>query len=866
MHSKISAKKKTLLVFILTAMLTLSLSLFAGFGIQSALANENNSVLTCSASSVTLNNDIVLNFCFTGDLTDYDLNSLKATVDHNGKQTEQVVTSNGASYVVSFDGVLPESIGKDVVVTVTACKTGSDVAEEIGTATDSVKNYCDRVLSSADTSAELRAVVVDLLNYGAEAQKYTNTDTDALVNAGLNGEVGNAYVTETGSDCDLVKNGYEGTVIPWTGAALRLDYKIALVIEFDATDVEESALKVVVDDTEFTVGNEENPIEKNQDGLYQVAYYGISVVQYNDAVTATLYNGENVLGKSLTYSVQSYIKDMAEDATVGNLIKAIYSYGKSAYAFNNLDAINNEAKTVEIATNPTLDEEGKLNAVTVGEYSYQLSIPALTDSVYVLADDGVTFSTASDYVYGERTITATTDKVLTIGSSYNINQIAKGKLNGASYAKGTVTFTVGETALGALTSQNLDLVIDTPQDGSEIASINANGTGSLKFTGAGTLAVNATDVNALVSSVPVTVDGANLTFTSNVTVVNTSSTFTVVSGSVLAETNTVGNTVMLVSDIKIGDINNADEPTFTVKANGGNAITDGGDNDNYAMSLDIVKGTLTLTQKTSGYCGIDLHGTQKDSIIVGKDGKLVVNGENNNAFGKGIVDWQNGGATFRVDGALEINSDIDNIAPQHIELLKTYGTVRINNGILAKNLEVYGNLYITGALIDDAILKVQNLTIGTEDTPATVKLVTDISNVHGVTSYGGSNTVDGAVNYNLINGKLIIKKGGSHTESRHGIVTGFGGTINVGAKFYLRSYTFNEMFNTGDYTKLTINNAGIINRWGTGTYCYGFENYGDGGQFSSTETSKTFFDKITFNKIDNGAFSNDQNQDDISLN
>lgn len=98
-------------------------------------------------------------------------------------------TEADGKYVFAFDGVTPQYLTEGVSVAVYA-NEGENVAVM---AAYSIMDYCNDLLEksaeelgvSAAKYEAMQTLVVDLLNYGAAAQVYTNTNTDTLANEGL---------------------------------------------------------------------------------------------------------------------------------------------------------------------------------------------------------------------------------------------------------------------------------------------------------------------------------------------------------------------------------------------------------------------------------------------------------------------------------------------------------------------------------------------------------------------------------------------------------------------------------------------------------------------------------------------------------
>ncbi len=109
--------------------------------------------------------------------------------DGTWADADQIITeykSNGTYYMVQTDGVAAKKMGDTIYFKVYAELTdGSYVYSELKSY--SAVAYANTILAKSK-SEEMKALVVSMLNYGAEAQKYFGYNTDKLMNAGLSEE------------------------------------------------------------------------------------------------------------------------------------------------------------------------------------------------------------------------------------------------------------------------------------------------------------------------------------------------------------------------------------------------------------------------------------------------------------------------------------------------------------------------------------------------------------------------------------------------------------------------------------------------------------------------------------------------------
>ncbi len=191
----------------------------------------------------------------------------------------------------------------------------------------SIQEYCQTLIEST-SDKKLRTALVDLLNYGAEAQKYVNKDTANLANADISKYQGMA--TQFNAGIESVLSASNGSVVTFKSATLSLEDKVAVHAKFTTTvDVSSLTAKVKIGS-----GSEQDfPILEGANGVYYVILPGVSPLNYADNIVFSIYyNG--AVNAECTYSVNSYIARMHSNASCGAIVKALYSYGVGVSAYH----------------------------------------------------------------------------------------------------------------------------------------------------------------------------------------------------------------------------------------------------------------------------------------------------------------------------------------------------------------------------------------------------------------------------------------------------------------------------------------------------------------------------------------------------
>ncbi|MBR1891579.1 MAG: hypothetical protein IJ811_03680, partial [Clostridia bacterium] len=369
--------------------------LFAASIPVKAHADETNAV---TGMNVSLGEDIIVKFHTTAVKGDGSY----MKVSFNGNEYE-MTTEDG---VFRFNGVAPQLLGKEYVATLYDAE-----GAVIGSASGSVKNYLTDLLgktyeqsgcADALQYAAMRELCVDLLNYGAAAQKYVDYDIENLVNAQLSQtEAALATADLTAVDKKAVNGAY------WKGANVRFNSNLGVYFAFDAENVE--GLTVTIN------GEQADPAYDAANKFWTVRYQGVAATDMNEPIVAVI-SEEGKDDQTFTYSLGSYVyaKQGKSDA-IAELVNAVYKYGYAAVAYSNVSYVA-----------PTTDNSGAVAMENTKGYDYTGSayapyeIPALSDADYtVTAEAGVnlTFTPTTEHEFVKtQTYAATTNVYVTLST------------------------------------------------------------------------------------------------------------------------------------------------------------------------------------------------------------------------------------------------------------------------------------------------------------------------------------------------------------------------------------------------------------------------------------------------------------------
>ncbi|MBP3392477.1 MAG: hypothetical protein J6L76_06785 [Clostridia bacterium] len=224
------------------------------------------------------------------------------------------------AYMFALEGILPQDMGKTIDAYVSI--DGTEITRYEGY---SVRQYCLNQLEKTD-DANLKALLVALLNYGTQAQGYFGS-ADAAINDGLDQSLLTDYLAGKGYDASnpagnvaAPVNGSNDGDYVWKAATLGLYDTIKIRVKFQATSVD--SLKVVAGGKEYT------EFVSAGTNLWYV-YIPVYAADFAEPLTITFQDSTGIVGATLTYSVNTYIKYAMDNgaAEVKPLVEAIYYYG-----------------------------------------------------------------------------------------------------------------------------------------------------------------------------------------------------------------------------------------------------------------------------------------------------------------------------------------------------------------------------------------------------------------------------------------------------------------------------------------------------------------------------------------------------------
>ena len=256
-----------------------------------------------------------------------DVKDATMKITRNGK--EEIVTGtedeNGL-FVFKYAGINAQCMNEEVTAEI--IKDGKVLSTKTYSIRQNAENlYNNKPANHNEEQHEaLKKFLANMLAYGAACQDYRDYKEDELVTKGLEEWAISDSLEAPEDNREIAKdtNTTKGARITSLNVNISSEYKLVFKFDLDK-ETYGDRLKVYLGDKDIT-----NEIEDNK---YTTA--GIKANQNDMLFNVTIkLNGEVV--SDVKYSVNSYIANKYGDSKVGNIVKAIHSYGEAAKAYQKI--------------------------------------------------------------------------------------------------------------------------------------------------------------------------------------------------------------------------------------------------------------------------------------------------------------------------------------------------------------------------------------------------------------------------------------------------------------------------------------------------------------------------------------------------
>jgi len=296
--------------------------------------------LTFTGASVTLQSDLSIQFKVLESLFTEQgyADPFVVVVDRNGVETViREYTVKDGKYSFIYKNIAPHQIGDTITATLYATYNGELYCS--APIEYSVARYCYNMLGKTEGNPaydKLRTLLVDILHYGAESQRYTGYRTEELCNSRLTESqlaCGTELTRELVNHKDLEHEVVENPTVQWKGAGLNLKESVAIRFRLEAESYEDLEVRVTLAGRTFKFFSSD--FDYRDDGTY-VHFTYLNAAQLSEPVYITAYRDGVQVSNTLCYSVESYAYSKQTVTTIpylASLVERMMCYGDSAKAY-----------------------------------------------------------------------------------------------------------------------------------------------------------------------------------------------------------------------------------------------------------------------------------------------------------------------------------------------------------------------------------------------------------------------------------------------------------------------------------------------------------------------------------------------------
>ena len=289
--------------------------------------------------SLSLESSITMNFKVLKDsVSSFD--DFYVTVKF-GEKEEKITEykQNGNYYVFSYKGINPQLMNDEITAVLHAKNGNKEYTSPQKVM--SVKEYAYTMLDrySTEEHSKLRTLLVDLLNYGAMAQKYVGYKTDHLVNSDLT-DTQKSWASKNTEDFKNIRDFNFKTIsnpsVQWNSCGLVLNNSIMIRAKFSAKDIENKTVEFAFRNTKFIY--DKNDFVNNGDGTYYVYCNELFAHELSNEILITVYENGIPCSNTMRFSVESYASTVQQSSeykgtALDDLTQAMMRYGQSAVAY-----------------------------------------------------------------------------------------------------------------------------------------------------------------------------------------------------------------------------------------------------------------------------------------------------------------------------------------------------------------------------------------------------------------------------------------------------------------------------------------------------------------------------------------------------
>ena len=259
---------------------------------------------------------------------------------------QEVIYGQGNCYLFEYRGIYPQLAVETYQFRLVARKNGALYRGPVYS--ESVKSYASRLLANNSVSANIKTLVMNLLKYAEEAQKYKAQNTGTTISPtnlalyGLDSYL--SYLTTTvpeAAAAETTKTG-EAVNVTWaSSSSVKLESTVVFALDFDIADESDvSDYYVKVTKGSSTNATEIHALIAKGGTKYGIEYNSVYAQQMRVPMHFTVYKGDQVVSQTFSFSVENFVAAIRAAAESNpsayggmlDLLNAALNYGDAAMA------------------------------------------------------------------------------------------------------------------------------------------------------------------------------------------------------------------------------------------------------------------------------------------------------------------------------------------------------------------------------------------------------------------------------------------------------------------------------------------------------------------------------------------------------
>ena len=291
---------------------------------------SGTSKLMIRGASLTLGADLKVNFTVHKDcMATFDNVYFVFTLNGEDITVSDYTFNTAGNSIFSLPGIAPRMMNDVFDIKLYGTYQG---VEFVYTNTYYAANYCNTEVKK-NHEAKLKTLIVDLLNFGTEHQKYMNYNLENPINGKLTAAEQAYASTQEITATDILAQTGTTNGASFRGASLTLSDAVYVRYTVRCEDLTGVTLEVSVDNNTYSIPADEF-VFNGTANTYYVYFKNLPAKRMRAPIDATVCRNGEAISKTATYSVESYVANVkTDDVALYDLCIAMMRYGDAAKAY-----------------------------------------------------------------------------------------------------------------------------------------------------------------------------------------------------------------------------------------------------------------------------------------------------------------------------------------------------------------------------------------------------------------------------------------------------------------------------------------------------------------------------------------------------